>query len=147
MKTRILASEIGETPFQRLMGHNRTVLQGWSALEESFYQHTELGESLLEQVRRVLAQGNKCAYCMAKGKPRQESLNKRESLATAFAELFLLDHLSIGNGHFEVLREAFTEKEILELCAFICFTTGAQRLGAILNLRPEEQGQEAWGRI
>lgn len=106
-------------------------------MEETFYQRTALDAELLEQVRRVLAHGNKCAYCMANGKPRQEDLNKRESLATAFAELFLLDHLSISDGHFDVLREAFSEKEILELCAFICFTTGSQRLGAILNLRPE----------
>lgn len=137
MKARILASETGGTPFQRLLGHNPSLLQGWTALEESFYRRTALDAELLEQVRRVLAHGNKCAYCMAKGKPGQEDLGMRESLATAFAELFLLDHLSINEGHFEVLREAFSEKEILELCAFICFTTGSQRLGAVLNLTPE----------
>ncbi len=140
MKTRISTSSTGESPFQRLLGHNPVILAKWAILEEAFWENTSLEKDLLEQVRRTLAFGNKCRYCMAKGKPKQEDLSQRESLATAFAELFLLDHLSITEGHFEILREAFSEKEILEICAFICFITGSQKLGAIMNLEPAIEG-------
>ncbi|PRY05010.1 alkylhydroperoxidase family enzyme [Pontibacter ummariensis] len=136
MKTRINLSPNGETPFQKLLGYNQDLMQKWAGLEETFFTCTGLSPELLEQVRRTLAFGNQCQYCMAKGKPKTENLNQREELASAFAELFLLDHLSINDGHFEVLREVFSDKEIVELCAFVCFITGAQRLGAVMNLTP-----------
>lgn len=91
---------------------------------------------MLEQVRRTLAFGNKCAYCMAKGKPNEVKTDRRESYATAFAELFALDHLSISEAHFDVLREVFSEAEIASLCAFISFITASQRFGAIMDLQP-----------
>lgn len=139
MNTRIALSTVGKTLFQQLLGHNITILQNWEALESAFFDHTELNPALLEQIRRVLAFGNQCQYCMAKGKPNEVKQDKRESLATAFAELFTLDHLSINDGHFDVLREAFSEKEIAELCAFITFISASQRFGAILNLTTKEQ--------
>ena len=136
MRTRINLSGNGTTPFGKLLGHNTAVLDAWNELEDVLFTKTELDANLLEQVRRTLAYGNQCAYCMAKGKPNEDKSDKRESYATAFAELFALDHLSISDGHFDLLREVFTETEIAELCAFISFITASQRFGAILDLQP-----------
>lgn len=130
----------GETLFQRLMGHNPQVLQAWDSLGNALFNTTTLSAELLEQVRRTLAYGNKCAYCMAKGAPNHDKTDRRESYATAFAELFALDYLSISKGHFDLLREVFTEQEIAALCAFIGFITASQRFGAIMNL---EAGTES----
>ena len=134
--TNIEFSKNGNTPFQRLIGHNSSILKNWSNLEDSIFKDSTLDSVLLEQVRRTLAFGNECEYCMVKGgRPNMKKENKREQLATAFAELFSLDHKSITHKHFEILKEVFNEIEISELCSFISFITSCQKLGRIYNLR------------
>lgn len=136
--TRISFSDKGSTPFERLIGHNESILTNWLALENSVFKDSSLDPDLLEQVRRTLAFGNHCVYCMAKaGGPDRIKKNKREETATAFAELFALDHKSISDGHFMLLKEDFSDKEISELCSFIGFITASQKLGSILNLTRE----------
>ncbi|MCX2740332.1 carboxymuconolactone decarboxylase family protein [Pontibacter anaerobius] len=135
MATRIRFSEEGATPFAQLLGHNPNILMAWDELENALFKSSGLDAALLEQVRRTLAFGNQCAYCMAKGKPSEVKADKRESYATAFAELFALDHLSISEAHFDLLREALSEAEIASLCAFISFITASQRFAAIMNLQ------------
>ena len=38
---------------------------------------------------------------------------------------------------FNVLHTTFDDKEISELCAFVCFTTASQFFGAITGLQPD----------
>lgn len=133
--TRIPFSENGTTPFEQLIGHNEKILNNWKNLEVSIFEYSSLEPELLEQVRRTLAYGNHCEYCMAKaGGPDEIKKNKREELSTAFAALFVEDHKSINNVHFSILKEVFSDKEISELCSFISFITASQKLGSILNL-------------
>ncbi|SDL58703.1 Alkylhydroperoxidase family enzyme, contains CxxC motif [Salinimicrobium catena] len=140
MSTSIQLSGTGSTPFERLIGHNPAVLEKWNDLEISLFTQTSLDPDLLEQVRRTLAFGNGCEYCMVKaGKPDFDPKDQKISLVTAFAELFALDHKSIQEAHFNMLREAFTEKEIAELCTFITFITASQRFGKIMNLTEDLQ--------
>lgn len=134
---RIAYSDRGDTPFQRLLGHNETILTEWTRLEETFYSAGTLDRNLKEQVRRTLAFGNGCAYCQAKGRADTNQEDMRTSLAVGFAELFLKDRGAIGEASFNILRELFTEQEIAELCAYICFTTGSQLFGAMMDLKPE----------
>lgn len=134
---RISFSENGQTPFEKLLGHNPEILRHWANLENVFFTKTNLSPELLEQVRRTLAFGNKCEYCMAKGKPNETHKDKRESLAIGFAQIFAQDHLSITDSQFNILKKEFTEAEIAELCAFICFITASQKFGAIMKLKPE----------
>ena len=94
----------------------------------------------MEQVRRTIAFENECEYCMVKGgKPNFDLTEKRISSATAFAQLFAIDHKSINDKHFELLREEFNELEISELCSFISFITACQKLGRIYNLTENYQ--------
>lgn len=138
--THIKLSKTGNSAFQQLIGHNNEILKSWTSLENSIVIDSSLSEDLLEQVRRTLAFGNKCEYCMVKaGKPNFKKENQREQLATGFAELFALDHLSISRNHFNILREEFSEKEISELCSFISFITASQKLGRIYNLTEDYQ--------
>lgn len=138
--TTISLSQAGDSPFQRLLGHNDKILKNWIQLETSVFTDSSLNSDLLEQVRSTLAFGNKCEYCMVKGgRARVIKVNQREQLATAFAELFALDHTSIYNAHFDILKEEFNEKEISELCSFISFITASQKLGRIYNLTEEYQ--------
>lgn len=138
--TRIELSDYGNSPFEKLIGHNKIVLDKWTDLEVTLFSETKLDKNLLEQVRRTIAFENECEYCMVKaGKPNFDLTEKRISSATAFAQLFAIDHKSINDKHFDILREEFTEQEISELCSFISFITACQKLGRIYNLTENYQ--------
>lgn len=138
--TRIEFSDYGSSPFEKLIGHNKAILDKWIELENVLFHASSLSPELLEQVRRTLAFGNECEYCMVKGgKPNLDKEDKKRQIATAFAEMFALDHKSINDAHFEMLKEEFNEREISELCSFISFITANQKLGRIYNLTEEYQ--------
>ncbi|OIK15359.1 alkylhydroperoxidase [Bacillus sp. MUM 116] len=133
---RIVESNFGETSFQRLLGHNKDVMEGWSQLGNVIEKDGQLTFELKEQVRRTLAQSNGCEYCKAKGKPDPDKFNEKTSIAVGFAEVFLKQKGDIADSTFDILRECFTEEEISELCAFISFTTASQYFGAMMKLEP-----------
>ncbi|MBK5432154.1 carboxymuconolactone decarboxylase family protein [Bacillus mycoides] len=137
--TRINESKFGETPFQKLLGHNKDVLDGWTQLEGILEKDGNLSSQLKEQVRRTLAQSNGCEYCKAKGKPEPHLFNNKISIAVGFAEVFLKQQGDISDATFNLLKEYFSDVEISELCAFITFTTASQYFGAILALKPPQE--------
>ena len=142
--TRIEFSDYGNSPFEKLIGHNKAILDKWIELEDALFSQSSLSSELLEQVRRALAFGNECEYCMVKGgKPDLNKEDKKEQVATAFAEMFAIDHKSINDGHFDMLREELSEREISELCSFISFVTASQKLGRIYNLTENYQENKA----
>ncbi|MBT2659221.1 carboxymuconolactone decarboxylase family protein [Bacillus sp. ISL-18] len=134
---RINESEFGETPFQRLLGHNTDVLNGWNQLGEVLEKDMNLSSHLKEQVRRTLAQSNGCEYCKAKGKPEPHLFDEKTSIAVGFAEAFLKQKGNISDAQFNVLKEYLSDAEISELSAFITFTTASQYFGAITKLEAE----------
>ena len=136
MMERISLSNIGETKFQKLLGHCPNILQSWSSLENTLYETGTLSEELKEQVRRTLAFGNECPYCMAKGKP--DDVQKAEEISTAvtFTHLFVHNRSAIDDQMFDVLKGYWSEAEIVELCAYICFITASQQLGFLFQLQP-----------
>ncbi|ANB57539.1 hypothetical protein GFC29_868 [Anoxybacillus sp. B7M1] len=136
---RISFANHGETPFQRLLGHNPTIMEAWRRLGEELEKDGLLSSQLKEQVRRMLAQNNGCEYCKAKGKPEPHLFDEKTSLAIGFAEVFVQQQGQIGDSLFSVLKKDFSDAEISELCAFICFTTASQYFGAIMGLKPEEK--------
>jgi alkylhydroperoxidase family enzyme len=143
MPVHITLSQVGVTPFEKIIGHNPSVLTNWLALERSVFSDTNLDANLLEQVRRTLAFGNECEYCMVKaGKPDVHKANKRILAAVAFAEMFIIDHTAIVAGHFDELKTHFTEKEISALTTFIAFISACQKLGRVMNLTEEYQNNK-----
>lgn len=136
---RIVESKFGGTPFQRLLGHNKEVMERWSQLGDVLEKDGLLSAKLKEQVRRTLAQSNGCEYCKVKGKPDPSLFDEKTSIAIGFAEVFLKKRSDISDSHFNILKDYFTEEEISELCAFITFTTAQQNFGAIMKLEPIEK--------
>ncbi|KTR59990.1 alkylhydroperoxidase [Exiguobacterium indicum] len=136
--TKIPLSQIGETPFQKLLGHNTKILNSWTMLERDLVEEGILSSDLKEQVRRTLAQSNGCAYCKAKGKPKKNIMDEKMILAIGFADLFLTVKGNIPDSIFSLMKETFTAQEISELCAFITFCTASQYFGAIMNLQPTD---------
>lgn len=139
---RISFSLYGETPFQQLLGHNPTIIEAWRRLGEELEKDGLLSSQLKEQVRRMLAQNNGCEYCKAKGKPEPHLFDEKTSLAVGFAEVFVKQQGQIEDSLFSVLKNEFSDAEISELCAFICFTTASQYFGAMMNLQPNEKMKE-----
>ncbi|WP_033828925.1 carboxymuconolactone decarboxylase family protein [Bacillus andreraoultii] len=134
---RIAESNFGESPFQKLLGHNQEVMKGWNQLGDVLEKDGRLTSQLKEQVRRTLAQKNGCEYCKAKGKPDPVNFDEKTSIAVGFAEVFLMQKSDIADSSFDILKDYFTEEEISELCAFISFTTASQYFGAMMKLEPE----------
>ena len=140
--TRIKFSNNGNTPFERLIGYNIDFLKKWNDLEDTLWRETLLDQNLLEQVRRTMAFGNGCEYCMVKGgKPDFDKSQMKISTASAFAELFCIDHRSISEAHFDMLGEYFSDREVSELCVFIAFVNASQKLGKTMNLTEDLQAE------
>jgi alkylhydroperoxidase family enzyme len=132
---RIGFADVEETAFGQLLGHNAEILRAWRELERTVYEAGSLGPELKEQVRSALAFGNGCEYCQAFGmRPSGVQPDPRISLALAFTDLFLQDHTAIDESAFAVLKEEFTDAQISELVAFICFVSAGQRFGATMKL-------------
>ena len=128
---RINQSDFGETPFQKLLGHNKDVLNGWNQLGEILEKDGHLSSQLKEQVRRTLAQSNGCEYCKAKGKPEPHLFDEKTSIAVGFVEVFIKQKENISDAQFKVLKETLSDAEISEL---IALTTASQYFGAIMKL-------------
>ena len=132
---RIPLSSHGTTPHERLLGHNPGILEAWLALEAAFFQSPTFDDGLREQVRRALAFGNRCEYCMAKaGPPDRVQAVARTGLAVAFADIMGQDHRTVHEGQLAALRESFTDAEVAELIAFASFISAGQMFGAVLGL-------------
>lgn len=136
---RIPLSNSAGDPYYRLIGHRPEILKAWAALDVAFLgESSTLSVHLKEEVRKVLAQEVGCRYCASLGLPGRESLDARESLAVAFAEMVVKDHKAIDDGMIAVMREEFTDPELMELIAWLCFKYGSNMLGAITGLEPAD---------
>jgi alkylhydroperoxidase family enzyme len=125
----------------RVLARRPAILQSYARLDNAVRFHGLLALELKEAVRRATAGEIGCAYCASLGAPRTD-LDAREALAVAFAEAVARDPAGITDGQFEVLREEFSEDEIVELVAFICLVAiSGQMFGAVMRLEatgPEE---------
>lgn len=72
---------------------------------------------------------------MSKGKPDDNIKNVKINLAKSFALLVAENHTEVDDEVINALKEEFTDVEISELCAFICFIIASQRFGSILDLK------------
>ncbi len=103
-------------------------------LLDSFYQNCDLDRKLQEEVRRTVAYQMGCAYCMSHGCPTQIIEDAKIKAAVDFAKKVTQTQRQIAPLDIEILKEYFSDKEISELCAFICYGVGLARFGAVLNV-------------
>lgn len=108
--TNIQASNYGNTPFEKLIGHNPDILNSWNKLELTLFEKSSLNNDLLEQVRRALAFENDCEYCKLKAGNVNQNIDEKTKVVIAFAQYFAIDHKSIGKKHFKILEEYFHKK-------------------------------------
>jgi alkylhydroperoxidase family enzyme len=139
MSAHIPLSGVGTTDYERVMGHAPHVLEPWTTLEQTFFERSVLPKELLEQVRRTLTLGHGCEYCQAKSGPSNDCHDEmRTSLAVAFAQAFSADHRAIGKMQVGVMREYFSDAELVELVAFISFMWAGGCFGKVLGIQAPE---------
>jgi alkylhydroperoxidase family enzyme len=126
----------------RVLGRRPEILAAFGRLDAAARFHGLLSPALKESLRRATAGEIGCAYCESLGTGTPEPADRRESLAVAFAKMIAEDPAGISDAQFDVLREEFTEEEIVELVAFVCFVgIAGQMFGAVMGLEaadPEE---------
>jgi alkylhydroperoxidase family enzyme len=128
----------------RVLGRRPEILKAFGRLDAAVRFHGELPASLKESVRRATAGEVGCEYCQSLGTYVPNPADTRESLAVAFAELVADDPTQISDAQFDLLREEFSEDEIVELVAFICFVAIAGQLfGATMKLAPASDEEAA----
>ncbi|ODN42729.1 hypothetical protein BGC07_07080 [Piscirickettsia litoralis] len=131
---RISFSAVGNSPLQRLLGHNPRIKEKWLRLQKEIVKEGHLSESLKEEVRRVLAHDHGYELGMARGLPSEEHNDPKVKMAVELARQVAYDHRTINDDNFLELSEHFSEPEIAELFAFICFISATQTFGAMMNL-------------
>jgi alkylhydroperoxidase family enzyme len=119
----------------RVLARRPEILKAFGRLDATTRFHGALPTSLKESIRRATAGEIGCEYCASLGRYEPNPDDRRESLAVAFALLIADDPTEITDAQFDVLREEFTEEEIVELVAFTCFVAIAGQLfGATMGL-------------
>jgi alkylhydroperoxidase family enzyme len=125
----------------RVMGRRPDILRAFGRLDTTIRFKGLLPLELKEAVRRATAGGVGCEYCASLGEPVEAS-DTRTSLAVGFAELVAADPAGLSDAMFDVLREEFSEEEIVELVAWITLVSiSGQMFGAVMGLEaasPEE---------
>lgn len=134
--------------FARILGRRPEVAEAWSAVSSTLRFSGLLPTDLKEAVRQATAGRIGCQFCATVGEPLGEA-DRRTSLAVAVAQLIAEDHASVNEKTFDVLREEFTEDEIVELIALICFVcVGAQTFGSVMGVEPatdeEREAYSGW---
>jgi alkylhydroperoxidase family enzyme len=124
----------GNSPLQKLLGHNLEILKNWDLLLETFYKFSSFDPNLQEEVRRAIAYQIGCAQCMSFGCPSHKIEDPKIKAAVDFARKVSQTNFPISKEDIDELKKHFKDDEIAELCAFIAFGTGYARFGASLSV-------------
>jgi alkylhydroperoxidase family enzyme len=131
----------------RVMGRCPDILNAFGGLDAAIRFHGRLPGDLYEAVRQATADQIGCEYCSSLGQLEQLDLGPeqvRTGLAVAFAQMVAEDPRAITDEQFAVLREEFSEEEIVELVAFISLVgIAGQLFGAVMGLEPTSSEEAA----
>jgi alkylhydroperoxidase family enzyme len=131
----------------RVMGRCPEVLEAFGRLDATIRFRGRLGGELCEAVRQATAATVGCDYCSSLGDGEQSRPGPEQArigLAVAFAQMVAEDPAGITDAQVDVLRETFSEEEIVELVAFICLVSiGGQMFGAVMGLEPAPPDEAA----
>ena len=134
---------------------------------QALRDHHILPGRLLELVRLRVAFHNQCRSCMAvryshgledgltEGlvcsleKPEEaDDLTDAERAAITYADMMATDHLAITDETFAMLREHFSDAEIMELCFNVAMYVGFGRMGMSLDMTDDlPEGYRAEGEV
>src|SRR5262245_59567960 len=138
---------------QRVYAQRPELARSFAALGDTFRKDAILPGRLLELVRLRVAFHNQCRSCMAVRyghglddgltedlvcsleKPEEApDLTDRERAAIAYADLMATNHHAASDETFAMLKEHFTQPEIMELCFNVAMFVGFGRMAMSLDL-------------
>lgn len=132
---RIEPANVEGNLYARVLARQPEILEKFMALDVSLRFGGLLPAELKEEVRRSTAEQVGCRFCSSLAAPKDQHIDRRESLAVGLAQMIAQDPSSVDDKMFEVLREDFSDDEILELLCWICLVViGGQMLGNTLGL-------------
>ncbi|HEY6599007.1 MAG TPA: carboxymuconolactone decarboxylase family protein, partial [Pseudomonadales bacterium] len=145
-----------EQGLMRMFAHRPELAKGMIQFAGALKVHRQLPDRLVELIRLRVAYRNQCRSCMAiryrdavadgltealvcslEAPAEATDLAPSERVAIDFADRFANDHLSIDDATYTILKEHFTEGEIVELGMTAGFFVGFGRLAATLNMVEE----------
>ena len=151
LRARTAALEEVELGHLRMFAHSPDVALAWLDFIGGVNDGSTLPRRMVELVRLRIAFHNQCSHCMAirfedgvrdgEGisetvvcsleKPEEASdLDEAERAALKYADLIATDHFAVDDSTYAMLREHFTEREIVELGVYIAIFVGFGRLSA-----------------
>lgn len=133
---RISYAPIEGNAFHRTMGHRPDIVEKWYALDGAM-RFSGLDPDLKEEVRRVVADGIGCRFCSSLGRPDAAARDSRTALAVAFAETLCANPgnlRDVDDEVFTVLKQEFSEPEIVELTVWILFMIAGSAFGALMHI-------------
>ena len=130
--------------FNAVLAHRPEIATAWKRMDTVLHgDSSTLPYGLKENARRVLSAQAGCAFCNSFGEPETSDLNAREQLAVRFADALIKDYRSIDESMMAAMREEFTEEELVEFVAWMCFKLGANVLGSVMKLEPASAEMKA----
>lgn len=122
-------------------GGNGELMDSWQSLEISFYKKSRLEPHLLEQVSKSLSTRDGEIFDDTEEGDRTDI---KTEIALSLARLISKDKLRVLNTHVELLKQHFSEGEIIHLCAFIYFTNASRELGNMMKFfwKERDAGKE-----
>src|SRR5712691_400690 len=117
--SRIAAANVEGNSYERVMAHRPEILGSWFELDALMRFTGLLDPELKEEIRRSLAPDVGCVFCASLAQAKGDHPEQREALAVAYAQL-LRDPKAVDDAMFDVLREEFSDAEIVELWATWC---------------------------
>lgn len=149
---------------ERLLMMQLDVAIGMGAFAQAVYEKTSLPAREREIARLRIAAANGCRVCLNTrspkagadgldedgvqeviacsigGAPEIPGLTERERLAGDFADRFATDHHSIDDAHMAMMREHFSDVELIELTALCAMTVGNGRFMTVLGIEADDDG-------
>lgn len=140
---RVKLSNIDADPYYRMIGNRPEILAAWAELDKAMLgRSSSVPVEIKEEARRALSQKIGCVYCATVGgKPADSHADPKMALAVAVAHQIATDYTQIDESTFAALREEFTNEQIVELLAWLCFKFGSNLLGAITKLEPATKAE------
>lgn len=132
----------------RIMGRRPEAAAAWTTFSSTVRFGGLLPAELKEAVRAATAGVVGCEFCDSVGGQRPSDEDHRTSLAVAVAQSIAVEPESVGPRTFDLLREEFSDDEIVELLLMVCIVCiGGQTFGHVVGAEaPSAAEAEAYRR-
>lgn len=129
--------------FEQVMSHAPGGMAKWWDLEVELRFNGLIDSDIKEEIRRAMAPQAGCKFCASIAPAKDGYPTQRESLAVAYSLMVASDPQHLDDSIFDVLKEEFSEAEIVELTMWALFIYASQAFGAALRIPAADDSEKA----